>query len=446
MLSKGLKIAKNQLGLEHPYVATNLNNLGKLLKNLGKFSEAEPLFREALKIREKRLGHDHPDTAKNLSDLGLVLQAQRKYSQAEPLFREAIRILQLHPGKEQSEVSKSLNNLALLLKYQGKYEEAEKFFYQALNIREKQLGSDHPDVANSLNNLAGLLQAQGRYADAEKLFRRALKIYESRLGAEQVAITFDYVRINSELERRALELEKANEDLKELDRKKSEFLSTVSHELRTPLAPIKSCLEGMLKERYGKINEIQRNRLEIALVSVNDEVRLIDNLLDLVRIQEKRVALDIEHVSVKEIICNVAQQLEYDAKNKRINFKLEIPGKDLLAIQLDKGKIKQVIINLIYNAIKFTPDGGTIEVSASREEEFIKIAVSDSGCGIPEDKLEKIFERFYQIDSSLTRKIGGSGIGLSIVKEFVELHGGQISVESKPEVGSVFTFTLPFRD
>lgn len=446
LFRKALEIAENQIGKEHAYVASSLNNLGKLLKNQGRFVESEPYFTEALKIRNQLLGHNHLDIANNLNDLGMVLQAQGKYTQAEPLFRETIKILELHLGKEQPEISKSLNNLALLLKYQGKYVEAEKLFYQALKIREKHLGNDHPDVANSLNNLAGLLQAQGKYAEAEKFFQKALKIYETRLGAEQVSITFDYVRINSELERRALELEKANEELKELDRKKSEFLSTVSHELRTPLTPIKGCLEGMLKERYGNINEKQRNRLEVALASVNDEVRLIENLLDLVRIQENRVTLELEAGSVKEIIYNVYQLFEYDAKNKDLTLILEISDKDLLNTQLDKGKTKQIIINLVYNAIKFTPTGGRITISASKEDRFIKITVSDTGCGINEDQLEKIFERFYQIDSSSTRKVGGTGIGLSIVKEFVELHGGEISVESKPGEGSIFTFTLPLRD
>jgi signal transduction histidine kinase len=169
-------------------------------------------------------------------------------------------------------------------------------------------------------------------------------------------------------------------------------------------------------------------------------------LLDLVRIQEGRVSLDLEFGSVGDIVQSIIQVFEYDAKEKQIKLKAELPGKDDLVTQLDRGKTKQVLSNLVHNAVKFTPQGGTVAVSASGEDKWIKIQVSDTGIGIPESEQEKIFDRFYQVDSSLTRKVGGTGIGLNIAKEYVEMHGGKIWVESKFGEGSTFTFTLPKRE
>jgi GAF domain-containing protein len=258
------------------------------------------------------------------------------------------------------------------------------------------------------------------------------------LFASQAAVAIENARLYSELK-------DAYEELRELDKRKSEFLSTVSHELRTPLTPIKSCVENMLGGIYGPINEKQRARLELALAGANDEARLVENLLDLVRIQEGRVSLDLEFGNVGDIVQNIIQVFEYDAKEKQIKLRAELPGKDDLVTQLDRGKTKQVLSNLVHNAVKFTPQGGTVTVSASSEGEWIKVRVSDTGFGIPEGELEKIFDRFYQVDSSLTRKVGGTGIGLSIAKEYIEMHGGKIWVESKLGKGSTFTFTLPKR-
>ena len=258
-----------------------------------------------------------------------------------------------------------------------------------------------------------------------------------RVFADHAAAAIENARLYSELK-------EAYGELKEFDKRKSEFLSTVSHELRTPLTPIKSCLENMLGEMYGSISEKQQARLEMALASANDEARLVENLLDLVRIQEGRVSLDLEFESVTDIVQSIIQVFEYDAEEKQIGLRAELPTEDDLVTQLDRGKIKQVLSNLVHNAIKFTPTkGGSVTVSALSEGEWIKVRVADTGIGIPENELERIFDRFYQVDSSLTRKVGGTGIGLNIAKEYVEMHGGKIWVESKLREGSTFTFTLP---
>ena len=248
-----------------------------------------------------------------------------------------------------------------------------------------------------------------------------------------------------ELSRFYNELVRAYEELLELDRRKTEFLSTVSHELRTPLMPIQSCIEFMLSGMYGSITNKQRERLEIALKNVHDEVRLIDNLLDLVRIQEGRTNLRSKKINIIQLATDVINVFEYDAQKRNINLHFEVDNLNGIEyLTVDEGKIKRVIINLVSNAFKFTLDDGTIVISISQKDNEIRFFVSDTGIGIDEKEFEKIFSRFYQVDSSLTRSTNGTGIGLNICREYVELHGGRIWVQtSEIGKGSTFVFTLP---
>jgi signal transduction histidine kinase len=244
----------------------------------------------------------------------------------------------------------------------------------------------------------------------------------------------------------AIENARAYENLKELDRKKTEFLSTVSHELRTPLTSVQSCIENLLSGMYGYLNEKQLSRLDIALAGAREESRLIANLLDLARIQEGRTTLDLVRGDICKIIHDVTGVFRYDAGQKNITIKEEIPVEEKLEVIIDAGKIKQVITNLVSNALKFTPEKGVITISAHCLDEQVEVSVKDNGIGIPEVEFKKIFDRFYQVDSSLTRKVGGTGIGLNIAKEYVEMHGGRIWVESsKVGEGSTFMFTLPVK-
>jgi signal transduction histidine kinase len=238
------------------------------------------------------------------------------------------------------------------------------------------------------------------------------------------------------------ELERAYEELKKLDQKKTEFLSTVSHELRTPLTPVQSCIENLLSGIYGPLTAKQKTRLKIALASVREEARLIDNLLDLARIQEDRVTLELENGSMAKIIHDVISVFEYDAHQRKIVLEKKFSDRDSLEILMDVGKVKQVLTNLVGNALKFTPEGGSITVAASNRGHEIEVWVKDTGIGISEKELDRIFDRFYQVDSSLMRQVGGAGIGLNIAKEYVEMHGGRIWVQSEVGKGSTFFFTL----
>ena len=233
----------------------------------------------------------------------------------------------------------------------------------------------------------------------------------------------------------------AYEALKELDKRKSEFLSTVSHELRSPLASIKLCLELVLDGRYGPVTEIQRERFKMALRKTEEEEYLVGNLLDLVRIEAGKATIVLAPEDVAQLLREVSEQFEAQAANKGISLNLRLPS-TMLEAPVDRNAFKRIIANLLDNALKFTRDGSVV-MTAEIVQDRMRISVADTGIGLPAAQLDRIFERFYQVDSALTRRVGGAGIGLSIVKSYVDLHRGEITVESEEGKGTTFILWLP---
>lgn len=246
------------------------------------------------------------------------------------------------------------------------------------------------------------------------------------------------------------QLEKANQELKNIDAMKSEFVSVASHELRTPLAAIKNSIQLILSGKTGEINENQTKFLSMAERNINRLTNILNNLLNLSKIESGKVELKFEDVALKSLIELTASSLRPQADGKSIAIEVEVP-EDLPAAFADKDKIEQVLVNLIGNAIKFTPERGKIIVLAktfSEEREGgivnkISVSVRDTGIGIPAEHLNSVFEKFHQVEDSLHRSTGGTGLGLAITKGLVEAHQGKIWVESEVEKGSTFTFTLP---
>lgn len=243
------------------------------------------------------------------------------------------------------------------------------------------------------------------------------------------------------LEKSRSELEAANEKLKELDHMKSEFLNTVSHELRTPLTSIKAFAEILL-DNVGEDVETQTEFLEIINKESDRLTRLINNLLDLSRIEAGRMKWEKEPLDLYEVAQTALDALRGSAEKKGLNIEAELE-EDLPTVG-DKDKLVQVITNLLGNAIKFTSEGGTIKVKTSRKDLLTaRISVTDSGVGILPEFHESIFEKFSQVDSSETRDIKGSGLGLPIARSITEHHGGKLYVESDINKGSTFTVELP---
>lgn len=247
------------------------------------------------------------------------------------------------------------------------------------------------------------------------------------------------------LERLVAELKQKTIQAEEASRMKSHFLSNVSHELRTPLNAIIGYVSLLLDESYGPLSERQKAPLERVRINTVDLIKVVEDVLDLSKIESGRMTVHLSRVDVPSVVQDVLSKMQPLAGSKSLSVRCDIGA--LPAIESDRLKISQILINLLSNAIKFTPKGGEILIStkALREKERIEIRVQDSGIGMRPEEIPKIFDAFHQIDASATREFGGVGLGLAIVKELVDLLGGEIRVESEYGKGSTFTLLLPYR-
>lgn len=235
-------------------------------------------------------------------------------------------------------------------------------------------------------------------------------------------------------------LENAYKELQKMDQIKSELVANVSHEIRTPLTSIKGYAELMQDDSLGPITDMQRKSLAIMLRNIDRLTRLITNVVDLAKFDYEE--FDISNISINDVIDYCISDLEKIAENKRVKITAEL--EDDLILEGNEDRLIQVFINLLENAIKFSKTEGEVVIKAYREDNnLLHTEIRDSGIGIPEDELEKIFGRFYQVDSSPTRSYGGTGLGLAISKKIIEFHNGKIWAESKFGNGSVFHVILP---
>ncbi len=247
-----------------------------------------------------------------------------------------------------------------------------------------------------------------------------------------------------ELSDKNRQLEESYGKLKELDRLKSNFLATMSHELRTPLTSVIGYSEMMLEGLGGPLTAEQREYLGIIMEKGENLLQLITSILDISKIEAGRVRLLLTDVDASQVMRDAVATVLPLARKKGIRVGCE-PG-SIQRFQADRDKVRQCLVNLCSNAVKFTQPGGTITVSAEAlEGERIALHVADTGIGIAEEHVDRVFDVFFQVDGSSTREYGGAGLGLAIVKSFVEAHGGDVSVRSKPGQGSVFTLVLPIR-
>jgi signal transduction histidine kinase/DNA-binding response OmpR family regulator len=258
--------------------------------------------------------------------------------------------------------------------------------------------------------------------------------------ADQIAIALDNAR-SFELSQQAVE------EIREVDRLKSEFLANMSHELRTPLNSIIGFSRVIIKGIDGPITDLQHQDLEAIHHSGQHLLDMINNILDVSKIEAGKMEINIEEVQLTDIIDSVIATARGLVKEKPIQLLNNSPDQ-LPEVNADRTRVRQIMLNLLQNAAKFT-DEGTITVNVDRildpgtQTPYLRVKVTDTGIGIAKEDQDKLFERFSQVDSSLTRKVGGTGLGLSITKHLVEMQGGEIQVESEIGKGSSFWFTLP---
>jgi signal transduction histidine kinase len=261
----------------------------------------------------------------------------------------------------------------------------------------------------------------------------------------QAAIAIENGRLYEQLQAHLGELETANAQIAEVSRLKSEFLANMSHELRTPLNAILGFSELLRDDLAGKISEKQRKDcLDNIYNSGRHLLSLINDVLDLTKIEAGRMDLVYEEFGVESAMREVLNVLRSLAIKKDIEITSSVEPSEALLIA-DKNKFKQVLYNLMSNAIKFTPPFGTVAVQARAQDQTLSISVKDSGIGIAKELQAKIFGAFYQVQSASNREYPGTGLGLALTKKLVELHGGSIDFDSAPAQGTTFTVQLPLR-
>jgi two-component system sensor histidine kinase GlrK len=230
--------------------------------------------------------------------------------------------------------------------------------------------------------------------------------------------------------------------LKEMDKMKSDFFSLMAHELRMPLASIKEGTNLLLKGLGEEFKEKRKEVLTIIAEESNHLIDLVNSLLDLSKMETGMIALNLEELDISSLINKAVSGMEPLAMAKNVGLKTEIP-QDLPSVKMDGERILQALRNLIGNAVKFTPGGGHITISALSMEKGVRVSVADTGPGISKGDLNAIFDKFQQATMTSYNKIRGTGLGLAIVKHIINAHGGKVWVESEIGHGSTFIFVLP---
>lgn len=304
--------------------------------------------------------------------------------------------------------------------------------------------------------VVAMLAASGERAEvAVQLTRDTLGLIVHHASARDMASAMheEAMRMTfAELTEHNNRLQRAVARLEELDRLKSNFLATMSHELRTPLTSVIGYAEMMAEGLAGPITPEQRDYLATILGKADQLLGLITSVLDVAALESGPLALERSRLSLADIVASEIATFTTQACKRGIAIQLDASGES--TVVGDRKKIRQVVSSLLSNAVKFTPDRGRVGVAVrpgplspqeTDEVRAIQLVVSDSGIGIPRDHVAKIFEPFFQVDSSSTRAFGGTGLGLTLAKAYVEAHGGRIWVDTAPGQGSTFVATFPLR-
>ena len=282
---------------------------------------------------------------------------------------------------------------------------------------------------------------EGRRVGAIHVSRQPLQAFTDkeiallRTFADQAAIAIQNARLFNETQTKTRELEAANQH-------KSEFLANMSHELRTPLNAVIGFSEVLIERMFGELNDKQDDYLKDIHSSGKHLLSLINDILDLAKIESGRMELDLGHFDAAAAMGNAMTLVRERAQRHGLSLSLEA-GAVVGEIRADERKFKQILLNLLTNAVKFTPDGGSITVRARMVGGGIEVAVSDTGIGISAEDQAVVFDEFRQVGRHYTNKQEGTGLGLTLTKRFVELHGGTLRLESVPGQGSTFTFNMP---
>ena len=262
--------------------------------------------------------------------------------------------------------------------------------------------------------------------------------------ADQIGLAVDRIRTRAELDARQKQLDDARAELRRIDDAKSDLISIVSHELRTPLTAIKAYTETLLDNVGRPSFGMQENFLGIINEECDRLARMVNDVLDLSRMDSGRQRLKTEPVQLARLVRDVRPTVEPALREKRLDLRVAVP-ESLPSMEADADLLKQVLVNLIHNAAKFSRDGSEINVTAELEGDRVRISILDHGVGIPEDKLARVFDRFYRVEGEGADRAGGTGLGLAVAQDIATRHGGIIEFDSRPG-RTVFSLLLPMEN
>jgi len=263
------------------------------------------------------------------------------------------------------------------------------------------------------------------------------------INEESQTLNLSLLSMNEELQAQQTEIAESNQRLAEVSRTKSEFLANMSHELRTPLNSVIGFSEVLQDQMFGPINEKQQEYVQNILTSGRHLLSLINDILDLSKVESGRMELELTEFSLQELLDSSLVMLKEKALKSEIDLQLDPASQINIQIVADQRKLKQILFNLLSNAVKFTPAGGSVSLSTQNDGDFVEITVADSGIGIKEKDIQKLFQPFTQLESVYSKEFEGTGLGLALTRQLVELHGGRIWVKSEFGKGSRFSFTIP---
>jgi signal transduction histidine kinase len=306
-------------------------------------------------------------------------------------------------------------------------------------LRFGQHGAVSMTLLTSLVAIWGTASGYGPFA--RPVLHESLLTLQTFLGV--AAATFMVLGASIAERRRAdAELRRAHDAVADANRAKSEFLAVMSHELRTPLNAISGYVELMSAEMHDPITETQRTYLSRIRSNQRQLLLLIEDVLSFAKVEAGHLSVAIQTVLVRDILQAVESLVEPELRRKQLSFASD-PYDPALAVRADPEKLRQILLNLVANAVKFTAPGGRIEVGAARERDSIRMWISDTGIGIPADQLERVFEPFFQVDRGLTRSYPGVGLGLAIARDFARAMGGEVRVDSEAGRGTIASLELP---
>ena len=419
-----------------------LGNIGAVYLEQEKYEQARSYIRQALDIR-RELG-DKSGIANDLNNIGAAYLREGQIEKALVNFHEALEIAR--EVGSYTLLTLPYESLADAYQQQGDYQKS--FEYQALLLEAKD-SINNQEVIESVAEMEAKYQTEQKekelaQAELDLSRQRSARnriLYGSLIAILALASLVLFTRSRARLRKKQAELEKAEaEKLRELDRVKSIFFANISHEFRTPLTLIKGPLQEMVQGRFqGDYPKYYR----IMLRNSERLLNLVNQLLDLSKLESGRMSLELERGDAGKFINALAHSFESLAARKQIQYDIEV-GEGLDVAYLDRDKLEKILTNLLSNAFKFTGEEGRISLQAKGLENGrrLHLRIQDSGIGIPQNQLPFIFERFYSHGNS-DKEMKSSGIGLALIKELVELHGGRIEVQSEEGKGSVFLVSLP---